>query len=200
MTYNPNIPVGPIPPATQASEIQTNFSQLQTVFSANHTALNLPNQGDHETIIMENQAADPGVTQNLAVLYNKNAASFSGSQPQLFAQIPKFLPTKQDPTNAKNLGMQLTYNTVNTSGPQYQSFLPGGYILYFGSTTNISVPITLSPQPTAILTTIAIPNTLTTGNVPFDVSVTRQTNVSITINSTLGRTPYSFTYFVIGQA
>lgn len=161
MTYNPNIPPPTTSPALSPVPIQTNYSQFAAIFSAltggvfyNHIPLNNPNQGKHGAVIFENQSSDPSVTQDLDALYCKNttsAASPSG-QPQMFVRIPKFLPFGSDPEPAPNFPMQLTYNSVNTSGPnQYQSFLPGGFILYFGNTTTIGTPITLSPTPTEIV-------------------------------------------------
>jgi len=100
--------------------------------------------------LIENSPSDPGVTQDLDILYNKNADSVAGAQPQLFVQIPKFLPTNNDTTNADNIGMQLTYNQVNIAGPQYQSFLIGGYLIYIGSSLT-GVTVTLTPTPAEIL-------------------------------------------------
>lgn len=178
MTYTPLKPDAGPSPAVDAPTIQGNFAVYATAFGKvsgsqkyNHTILNDPNQGDHESVLIDIQALDPGVTQNLAVLYAKkttSAASPSG-QPQLFAQIPQFLPNAYDTIKAPNLGMQLTYNSVNTSGPVYQSFLPGGYILYFGTTTNIGTQISVSPTPTKIITAMATLYNMTTGGAPVSI-------------------------------
>ncbi len=201
MTYSPITPQSqPSPAATQA-QIQTNFAQFATIFMQNHTPLNNSNQGKHEDVIMENLAADPGVINDLVSLYNKNAPSKASSQPQLFAQILKFLPTPNDPTDAPNIGMQLTYNTVNTVGPnQFQSFLPGGYILYFGTVTATGT-VTLSPAPSEIIIAIAMPNNTQTNGNPNTVS----TNVNLNqfqfdILSTTASGAYSFTWLAIGRA
>lgn len=215
MTYSPNKPDSGPSPSIDVAQIQTNFSRFDAVFSNNHTALNDKNQGAHETVILLRQTADPGVTEDLAVLYAKNATSRAGTQPQLFVQIPKFLPTPQDTTNAQNTGMQLTYNTVNTAGPIYQSFLPGGYLLYQGSVSGNTAPnvliaqtVILSPAPTSILIAIATPNTMTSVGTPtpFNVSTTINTltNDRFVINSTGngsgGSIPYSFVWVAIGKA
>ena len=209
MTYSFQKPDAGPSPALDAAQIRTNFSQFASIFSTliaglsyNHTALNDRNQGDHESVILTLQAADPGVTEDLAVLYTKNASSMAGIQPQLFVQIPKFLPTDIDTTDALNAPMQLTYNSVNTAGPVYQSFLPGGYLLYFGSTSNIAVNITLSPAPTQILVAIATPNNMTIIGtpVPFDVSTTIVSNSQFKINSTAAIGVYSFGFVVIAKA
>ena len=77
MTYSPITPQSqPSPAATQA-QIQTNFAQFALKFLVNHTALNKKNQGDHEAVILEKLASDPGVTQDLVALYCKDATSQS---------------------------------------------------------------------------------------------------------------------------
>jgi hypothetical protein len=215
MTFSPTTPQSqPSPAATQA-QIQTNFAEYARIFALNHSAINSSNQGDHEDVILTSQTVDPGVTEDLVVLYCKNATSLSGMQPQLFAQIKKFLPNAADTQNAPNTPMQLTFNVVNTAGPQYQSFLPGGYLLYFGVDSGVTVPnvaiadtIILSPAPTQILLAIAIPNTMTTIGtpIPFTVAtaVNTVTNDRFVIHSggnfNGGAIAYSFTYIVIAKA
>src|SRR5580692_6784455 len=133
MTYDPTSPNGLQSPKDQVTQVRTNFAQFASILAINHTGFNLTNQGDHEAVVLNNQSVDPGVTQDLDVIYCKNATSNLGKQPQIFLQIPKFLPTELDPTNAINAPMQLTYNQVNVAGPVFQSFLPGGYLFYFGT-------------------------------------------------------------------
>ena len=195
MTYSPITPQSqPSPAATQA-QIQTNFAQYALKFLVNHTALNMKNQGDHEHVIFENQAGDPGVTQDQVSLFCKNAGSnFGGLQPQLFAQIKKFLPTPNDGNDAPNVGMQLTQSLVNTVGPnQFQSFLPGNYMLYFGSVTTNPATVTLVPAPTTIHVAIAIPNTLLSpGSFP-NAAYTK-----VTSNSTFDIISTSSGVFTIG--
>jgi hypothetical protein len=156
MTYDPTIPKVTASPSVSAPKIEVNFSSYAAIFSRtvgavyNHIAFNQQNQGKHAVVLMEKQTADPGVTQDLSVLFNKDASSALGIQPQLFAQIPKFLPTADDTRTATNSPMQITYNTANTAGPIYQSFSIGGYIIYFGS-TDTGLLVTLVPTPAEIL-------------------------------------------------
>ena len=99
--------------------------------------------------------------------------------------------------------MQLTYNTVNTSGPnQYQSFLPGGYILYLGTTNTVGSKITLVPQPTKILIAIAEPNNVSggVGSEPNSVSTTvASDNTGFTIRSNASGS-FTFCWMAIAQA
>jgi hypothetical protein len=214
MTYSPNIPEPSSSPKSSVSSIQTNYSQFASIFSStsggviyNHVPFNDFNQGKHAAVLIQNQSGDIGIgdTQSLAILYSKNAtAATGGPQPQLFVQIPRFLPTDLDTTKFLNPGMQLTYNTVNISGPIYQSFIVGGYILYFGSTTTIGTPIVLSPTPTKILCVQAISQgTSTVGgqtNVPYDVGVVVTQPKTININSTMAPGGAKFLWMAIAQA
>jgi len=211
--YNPLKPDSGPSPSLDASIIQGNFSDYASIFATNHVALNNTSQGAHGTIIMENQIGDPGDDEGKAVLYNKNFDSNAGDQPNLFVQIPKFLPTNMDTTNAPNTGMVLTYNQVNTTGPVYQSFLAGGFLFYFGSISGTSVPnmktvlpINLLPVPTKLLTAIANPNTLTTIGTPTPFSVSTNIispssfNIYSNANGAGPSIPYSFTWSAIAIA
>lgn len=213
MTYNPEIPLVTESPDTSSNPVQVNFSQFDSVFSSlvagvyyNHMKINLATQGKHAAVIFEKQSSDPTVNQDQSDLYAKDATSNTSTEPQLFAKIPVFLPTKLDTTQATNAPMQLTFNTVNTAGPVYQSFLPGGYLMYFGSVTDIVPAIVLTPQPTSILVALAFPNTRTSVGqpIPYNVSTRINGNTSFNIFSTLNGTgpvdPYSFTWIAIGKA
>lgn len=149
MTYTFKPDSGPSP-RLDASNIQTNFAQWALKLLVNHVDMNLKFQGDHKKVVFVKQTIDPEVTQDLDVLYAKDYISNAGTQPQLFVRIPEFLPTDLDTTNATNDPMQLMYNTVNTAGPQYQSFLIGGYMIIFGMSTLTAVnnlTVNLSPAP-----------------------------------------------------
>lgn len=206
MSYQKDRPIGSISPFDQAPIIQGNYAAYNTSFSVNHSSLNNINQGKHEAVVMERQTADPDVIQDLCVLYNKNANSKAGIQPQLFLRMIKYLPTALDTNTPENDPMQLTYNSVNVAGPVYQSFLAGGYLIYFGSTTNIANPVILTPAPTTLLIAIASPNTLTTAGstLPFGASTVIDTvlNDRFTIFSDLNTPnpppPYNFQWFAIG--
>lgn len=205
MTFTPLKPDAGPSPALDASIIQTNFSQFaakyaQTVLGIkyNHTALNDTNQGDHEAVIFQRRTTDPTITQPEAILYCKNASSLAGTQPQLFVKIPKFLPTSIDATNAPNNLMQLTYNSVNTAGPVYQSFLIGGYLIYFGSVTATGT-VTLTPAPTALLSAVAAVNTqnLIGNQTPFSVSTNITANNTFDIYSSVTGV-FSISWMAVG--
>lgn len=188
MTYNPEIPQPEPSPATQQSELKTNFSQFAAVFASslggvnyNHTAINAGNQGKHEAIILQDNVTDPLVEDDFVALYNKGG--------QIFARIQEFLPN-----GIPNNPMQLTYGTVNTGGPVYQSFLPGGYVLYIGTSAKAS-QVTLSPACSELLLVIGVPNV---GSNLYDIGATVVQPNKFTLNSILAPGGYSFAYIAIG--
>jgi hypothetical protein len=208
MSYSPNIPEAEASPQNSASPIQQNFSSYAAAFSVltggvyyNHMPINDQNGGKHAAILLDNQSSAPGVTQDLDVLFSMNAISAASTQPQLFVQIPQFLPTPIDTSIAPNTPMQLTYNSVNTSGPQYQSFLPGGYLLYFGlisSLSGLGTTITLSPTPTKILMVQSFAAALDGGAAPAPWVTIAQPGM-FTVFSTIGLAK-PFYYMAIAQA
>jgi hypothetical protein len=201
MSYNPNIPQSNSIPNVIYAGVQQNFASFNSNFSTssagvvyNHVPLNSFNQGKHAAVLFQLQTSDPGVTGDYDVLYCKNATLASGASPQLFIQIPRFLPNQFDPATASNTPMQLTYNSVNTSGPIFQSFLPGGYVFFFGSVSIIVSPgtfpytITLPGTLTKMLLALANPNNLTSSGTPtpFTVStnIINANNFNIYSNAT----------------
>jgi len=189
MTYDPNTPNADDSPANQQPQIRTNFSQFASIFSLlsggviyNHSALNTGNQGKHEAILMEDQLTDPVVDDEFVSLYNKDG--------QLFSRIQQFLPNE-----IPNFPVQMTFGQVDIIGPQYQSFLSGGYILYIGSSIK-STTVTLIPACTELLTVIVTPNT-GTSNFGAGVTIT-QPNMFV-INSTGFGGAYVFNFIAIGK-
>lgn len=205
MTFSPTKPDAGKSPAIDVSQIQTNFSLWASVFDNNHTAITglTRNSGDHESVIIPKRVGDVGVTQDLSVLFCKDATSNAGTQPQLFSQILKFLPTTEDHTNAQNVGVQLTYQTVNIAGPQYQTFLPGGYLVIFGtetiSGTNYSTTITLTTIPTKILVAFASSNGLGFYNCSTKIISNSQFSINTSLTGGAVLAPATpFTWLIVG--
>jgi hypothetical protein len=163
MTYDPTLPTDLPPPNTGILAVRDNFSQYAIVFANNHVPLNANNQGKHANVILQSQGSDPLIEGSFDTLYSKSVTTTSGISQELFSRIPQFLPLEYP-----NIPTQLTFNVVNTTGtPFYQSFLPGGYILYFGiipsapQGVGLSVQITLVPTSSKILCVIPNPTRLT---------------------------------------
>lgn len=216
MNYNQLKPDPGPSPALDAPTIQGNFEYYGNLLSDNHIAMNEQFQGNHSDIIFESQLKDPGVTTNLTVLYSKLASSQSGSQPELFVQIPTFLPTALDTTPSaisKNTPMRLSYSSVGTAGPIFYSFLPGGYVIYWG-TASLSVPknstasttVTISPIASRILIAIAVPITQVAfalpNSLPLATNVNNNSSFTIYVNgnSTNATITYDLLWFAIGNA
>ncbi len=201
MTYSTLKPDAGPSPKIDVDQIRTNFQVFENTFTINHTDMNKANSGDHDVVLLKVTTENPSVTENLDVLYSKLAISkvAPAGEPQLFVKIPKFLPTDLDRTPASNKEMQLTYSTVNTAGPQYQSFFPGGYVMYTGSTTNYNVNIVLSPEPTAILCIIATVFNVNTSMVPQKCSARIIDNKTFKIDSSITGL-YTIGWTVIAQA
>lgn len=212
MTYDPQIPIVTESPSTSASPIQVNFDQFSKIFGAvvgginyNHIGMNKSGQGNHARVIIQKQSVDPVVDQDLVNLYAKDYISQISTEPQLFAKIPKFLPTEQDTTQANNDPMQLTYNSVGTAGPVYYSFLPGGYLIYFGivgPTINYTDTVTVSPAPKSLLVAIANPTTVEINSTHRPLKICTNITSSTTFNVKVGLSAGSFgyTWFAIGVA
>ncbi len=156
MTYSPTEPQDLPPPVIATTQIRTNFAQFQTIFTDNHSPLNNSNQGKHTGVLFEQQTSDPGVISNYDAMYAKSVTNASSTQPQLFIQIPQFLPNNQP-----NLPEQITFDTVNKVGPVYQTFIPGGYIMYFGSIGAVPSTITLIPACSKIVSVVVLSNVIT---------------------------------------
>lgn len=212
MSYTITKPDAGPSPALDAVNIRNNFSTFATALAVNHKAMNDSKQGFHSNVVLDKQTLDPIVDGAEAIIYAKDSTSNAGTQPQLFVRIPVFLPIGSDTTQALNDPMQLTYNSVNTSGTVtasytiYQSFLIGKYLFYFGFCTNIAATITLSPTPSSLILAIASPNTVKSVSnfAPYDCSTQILTSSTFKINSTLNGSgpanPYSFGFFAIGSA
>ena len=194
MSYVPTKPDSGPSPDKDTTTIQTNFAQFASIFTPNHIALNAKHQGEHALVVFQSLATDPGVNQNLVSLYGKVAAQSIADQPQLFFRIQHFLGK-----NKPNAPMQLTYNSVNTSGPIYQTFLPGGYVLYFGFTSaSLPTQITLTPVPTTLLDAWAAVNTYGGGNtVPYTASTVITSNSQFLIRSNASGA-YRISWMAIG--
>ncbi len=201
MTYDPTIPPSTTSPSLSVGDIRANFSKFFSVFSNttadatyNHIALNDFNQGKHGAVILQKQLTDPSVIGDSVTLYAKDATSGLGTEPQLFLKIP-------DSSTLPNLPFQMTLNQVNIVGPQYQSFAMGSYLIYFGSTNNIAVSISLSPAPTSIVCAQAVTQgVIPATGLPYTSGVTITQPSTIKINSSNAPGGTTFLWFAIGEA
>lgn len=194
MTYDPNITQDLPSPAAIVDQIRTNFSEYADAFDNNHAAINSSNQGKHTVVSLQRQASNPVIDGDYADVFSKVVNAFFGMSQQIFATVPQFLPNE-----LPNDPMQLTFNTVDNVGPQYQTFIAGGYIVYIGQSLNIAATITLSPAPTEIVCVIANSNSLNFSNNPNDVGVVVLNNFQFNITSAGSAIPHFFTWVCIAK-
>jgi hypothetical protein len=210
MTYDPTVPQVGNTPSVSVDDIRANFTAYDASFSQtsggviyNHLALNEIDEGLHAAVLFERQTTDPTIDNDFVSLYSKNATSGAGTLAQLFFRIPQFLPNSGDNTKAPNNPMQWTYNSVNIAGPQYQSFMIGGYLVFFGSSVR-NVDINLSPVPTKILSVIAESQSTITvsgvSTVPVAASVEVLTASKFQIHSVNDPGGTNFLWMAIAQA
>ncbi len=190
--YNPTIPQDNPPPVIATAAIKANFKAYNTIFANNHVAMNDSNQGKHTNVIFQQQTQDPEAT-NFDAIYCKANPSSSGTNLQMFLRVPAFLPNSQ-----ANLPQQWTFNKVNTAGPQFQSFLPGGFVMYFGNITSVPTTITLSPTPSQIVCAIANANAFANGGTGAPLDVETQVLTASTFKITSQSTgPYNISWIAI---
>lgn len=119
MTFNPAIP-GPNDILSQSqAQIQTNFSQANTIFDVNHVTFDnatVAERGKHRKVDFKRIAA-PGSVANEAVIYQKA----SGGSSNLFMQ-----------RDGVGTEIQLTGPNPVIAG-NGTTFLPGGMILNYGT-------------------------------------------------------------------
>lgn len=178
--YDPLQPTNLPPPNIGIQSVRANFSTYADGFDNNHVALNLNNQGKHTNVIMQGQVGDPSVPDGFGTLYSKSVVSASSTSQELFSRIPLFPPIDKN-----NKPIQLTYNSVNTTGsPFYQSFLPDGYVVYFGTIANATnigtaTTITLVPAVSRIVCVIPVP----TKFVPISGLISAPVQISVTLSN-----------------
>lgn len=203
MTYSTRKPDAGPSPKVDVNQIRENFASFLTVFSANHTALNASTQGCHTNILFQTQTSNDDVPGGTANMFSKSVTNATSTQPHLFTKVARFLPNGNNSAMADNVPLQLTYNKVSTTGPIYQSFMIGGYLLFMGQTNNIAADIVLTPSPSRILSVIpAAHNMKSSGGAPYDVAAQVISNTTFRIRSSLNGSgpavPYLFTYLAIG--
>ncbi len=205
MTFSITKPDAGPSPKIDVDQIRDNFSVFASGFTENHTPLNNSNQGTHAGVLFEEQISTPEVTGTYDVVYAKSVTNAVGTEPQLFVRLPIFLPTEDDTRGSGNNPTQLTYSSVNTAGPVYQSFWAGGYVVYTGETNDITIPITLTPAPSQIVVAIASAHNMTsipnTTSVPYSVATNILSANSFKIDSGLNFSgpvvPYLFTWIAV---
>ena len=122
--YQPNIPTGSVPLNEDYKNLQDNFTQINTTYNTDHVPLTTASQNGYHTVIhLVKQSSDPAGITNTFSLYEKSTSDGFATKQQLFAISGTSPP------------YPLTRNFVPsvTSGGKGATFLPGGFVLEWGS-------------------------------------------------------------------
>lgn len=164
MTYQPNIPTGTVNLDVDYQNLRGNFQQADTVFNSDHTLLSnaTPQKGYHTSIHMIPQAA-PTNTPGYGQVYSNTVNDGINTDQSLYFQ-----------TGTGNRNLLLTRNFTPTVAANGATFLPGGLIMQWGSSTAV-----LNSSNTTITFPMAFPNAV------YSVQVTVVTSNNSTIRLSL---------------
>lgn len=174
MTYNPNIPTNLQSLGETQAGILTNFANINTAFSANHSPLTTDTTGKHEFLQMPVQASDPAVAASEGGLFVKDDSAaiaqlyIRGEDTGSTYQLTKMASGVD--ANIATFGTNTAYVANHTGG---WTFLPGGLILMYGRRTSLA---------TDSLNTITFPFAFPTAVfsvVPVGVSSGNNTNTTL---------------------
>ena len=132
MTYNPNVPAATQSLGETQLPIQINFANLNTAFSANHSALTTNTDGKHEFLQMPEQISVPATATDEGGVYTKVTDSVT------------CLFWRQESNGTE---VQMTTSQTPTDANPGTTFLPGGLLMQFGSftaTANTNTTVTFN--------------------------------------------------------
>lgn len=129
-TYDPNSPQPLDALADSQVDMLANFTKMAEVFSNNHIALDsstTADRGKHTYVELVQKVKTPQNSTTNVALYSKEGTDIES---QLF-YLPKNPNSEIQLTNYQNY-------SVSTDDSRLFTFLPGGYIIYFGFFTMTS--------------------------------------------------------------
>lgn len=178
-SYSPNIPLSSDDPKVSQSQLNSNFSKINTDFNVDHQQFTASsNSGLHKKITFQNvQVADPNLASPLASLYTKSVSGVT----QLFFQND----------NGAGDVFQLTNLPVVTVGTNYSILTPWNILIKMGFSA--STPITFSGA--AFTAGPTIYTSLISGGTAINPRIT---SISTTQLLYTASTPGSVYYFVAG--
>jgi hypothetical protein len=146
MSFNPSIPnIGDFLAISQ-KQLLANYQAIATSFGQNHIGLGTENQGQHNSLTLRPQNADPATSATQSALYNKLIAGV----PQLFFRSSNS-PTPVQMTNSNS-------SVINTAGVTYRqsSFLAGPFTIYTGFIINAVNGSTVMLTPNTTLRYVGV--------------------------------------------
>ncbi len=158
MTYYPNIPQATDVPSQSQPLILSNFQQLNIQYgtSGDHVPFTaLSNNGQHDMVTFVPQGSDPVAQPTQPIVYCKTT-----TYPGPITRSDLYLETSTTDGSGVGKIVQLTnLSNVNIDSPTFIApitkggftFLPGGYIMQWGTFTSAGPP-TVVTFPTPFLT------------------------------------------------
>lgn len=144
-TYNTGIPDAPNNPSDDQPLMKTNTDSINSILNEDMIGFGNTNGGFHSKITYVNQGSDPGSSSAQYIEYSK---ATSGSS-EMYAQ-----------KDAVAASIQLTRGVPTTNANGSYSYLPGGFLIQWGSVTAVSnaatvtFPITFTSAPTSVTATV----------------------------------------------
>lgn len=142
MSFNPSIPSAEDLISVSQSDIQTNFSQINSVFGVDHVTLfpSVANSGKHKQVTLPELESAPSTAVNEGAVYT--AQGTVSAVTELYFR-------------KENNGTSIPLTGDATLSPEGQTTLPGGVIMKWGTATvvgsNEAATITF---PTAFSTSV----------------------------------------------
>lgn len=185
MAYTPGIPNSTDVISQSQSQIRTNFVELNSQFAIDHVAFNAgSDNGKHKKSTYIEQASDPNPSPNECALYSKESSSVT----ELFFQ-------------RENSGsvIQMTIGDPIAASTG-QTFLPGGIILKWSSSTitsNNQLFNFSTPFPNNCFGVVAINSGSGSNTSYFSISAKSSSGFNLLQNG--GSFPLNFFYLAVGN-
>jgi hypothetical protein len=195
MAYNQNIPLVTDYMVVSQPKLLSNFQTIFSVFTKNHVNLNASDpgklQGMHTVLILREQTGDPATAIDQVALYVKSVSSST----MLFYR----------PSNNQT-PIQLTYPSISTGLqstnpdvflPQQYSFMPGPFVIYFGTISiNDGQIVTLLPATTLVFVSVIQKNAAAAGK--QNAAATNIVGNQFTVRIPFNTQPQTISYIAIG--
>lgn len=144
-TYNNNIPDGPNNPSVDQPKMQVNTQSINSILNVDMIGFGDVNGGWHRQVTYVDQMTDPGSASGQYRTYSK----LSSGQSELFLQ-----------KDAVSTPIQLTRGTPAVIGNGSFSYLPGGFLIQWGSVTasghtaTVTFPVSFTSAPTSVTASV----------------------------------------------
>lgn len=143
--YTTNVPFEDDDPSENQPDMKENTNSLSSILNVDMVGFNQDNSGYHRQLTFVTQGSDPGSVSGNYVEYAKS----SGGATELFAQ-----------KDGNVTPIQLTRNVPTTNSNGSVSYLPGGFLVQWGSKTasgnlaTVTFPIPFTSNPTSLTATV----------------------------------------------